>query len=291
MTSAATDSSGYEGRYAQAFKLFLQRSTEHSSIFDFIDRTLLGEFTRIGDGKSTLNVLGLGSGGGEVDVHLLTKLQSVHLEKTITADIVEPSKELTQTFKALVAKTPNLKNIRFTWNTMTCAEYEQRVKETKDDKRFDFIHMIQMLYYVSDYAATIKFFHSLLREKGKLLIIHEAAGSGWELLWKTYKEALCTNKISQYLSAGDIKIHLENLGLKYEEHEIPNTLDITECFMKGNETGELLLDFMTEKNHFYKTTPPDLREGILELLRNKCSKEKDGRIIFNSNLSALFIQL
>lgn len=30
-----------------------------------------------------------------------------------------------------------------------------------------------MLYYVDDYVAVIKFFHSLLREKGRLMIIHE----------------------------------------------------------------------------------------------------------------------
>ena len=31
-----------------------------------------------------------------------------------------------------------------------------------------------MLYYVDDYAATIKFFHSLLKTNGRILIVHEA---------------------------------------------------------------------------------------------------------------------
>ncbi|MBN3300953.1 HNMT methyltransferase, partial [Amia calva] len=216
-------------------------------------------------------------------------MQAKHPGKSISADVVEPSSELIQNFKALVAKTPNLENITFNWHTMTSSEYENQVKDKKEAKRFDFIHMIQMLYYVEDYSATIKFFHSLLKQKGKLLIIHESANSGWEILWKTYKEALCSNTISAYQSAGDIKVHLENLGLKYEEHDIPNTLDITECFIEGNETGQLLLDFMTDKPYFYEKTPPDLRAGILDLMRNKCSTERDGRIIFNGNLTALLI--
>ena len=31
-----------------------------------------------------------------------------------------------------------------------------------------------MLYYVDDYAATLKFFHSLLKTNGRILIVHEA---------------------------------------------------------------------------------------------------------------------
>lgn len=83
-----------------------------------------------------------------------------------------------------------------------------RVKATGDVKKFDFIHMIhvlphhfhlicscylmsylssylssffhtiyhQMVYYVDDLADTISFYHSLLKEDGRLLILL-AAGS------------------------------------------------------------------------------------------------------------------
>ncbi|XP_055727946.1 histamine N-methyltransferase-like isoform X2 [Salvelinus fontinalis] len=244
---------GYEGRYVQGFQFYLKHSEEHKAIREFVDKVLPGEFTRIGEGKSKMDVLGVGSGG------------------------------------ALVKKTPSLQKIPFSWHTMTCGEYEKQVKDKREIKRFDFIHMIQMLYYVDDYPGTIKFFHNLLKENSKLLIVHEAAGSGWETLWKTHRKELCTKSVSDYLSAGDIKVHLERLGLKYDEHLIPNTMDITDCFTNGDEMGELLLDFMTDQDHFHQSLTPDLRASILDLLRNRCSTEKEGRILFDCSFSCLLV--
>uniref|UniRef100_A0A667YV87 Histamine N-methyltransferase n=1 Tax=Myripristis murdjan TaxID=586833 RepID=A0A667YV87_9TELE len=280
---------GYEGRYVQGFQFYLKHSGEHEAILRFADRVLPAEFERIGTGKSSLDVLGVGSGGGEVDTHILSLLQSKFAAVPLTADAIEPSRELTEQFKALVAKDPNLQKIPVVWHTMTTGEYEKQVREKGDMKKFDFMHMIQMLYYVSDHAATIKFFHSLLKNQGKLMIIHEAANSGWDILWKTYRKELCTKSIPDYNSAGDIKAHLNSLGLRYEEHVIPNTFDITECFILGSELGELLLDFMTEQDHFHRSLTPELRAGILDLLRNKCSSEKDGKVLFDCSLTCLMV--
>ncbi|KAL0985703.1 hypothetical protein UPYG_G00160750 [Umbra pygmaea] len=246
-------------------------------------------YERIGRGKPQVDVLGAGSGGGEIDVHILSGIQAEFPNTALTVDIVEPSTQLSDNFRALVMKTPNLQKIPFSWHIVTCEGYEKQIKDNGASKRFDFIHMIQMLYYVADCPGTIRFFHSLLKDNGKLLIVHEAAASGWDTLWKTYRAELCTKTISDYLSAGDIKVHLDQLGLKYEEHHLPNTLDITACFTKGDETGELLLDFMTEQDHFYQSLNPDLQAGILDLLRNKCSTEKDGRILFDCSLSCLLV--
>ncbi|KAM9485918.1 histamine N-methyltransferase isoform 2-T3 [Salvelinus alpinus] len=280
---------GYEGRYVQGFQFYLKHSEEHKAILEYVDKVLPGEFTRIGEGKSKMDVLGVGSGGGEMDAHILSILQSKLPATPLTADIVEPSIQLTDNFKALVKKTPSLQKIPFSWHAMTCGEYEKQVKDKREIKRFDFIHMIQMLYYVDDYPGTIKFFHNLLKENSKLLIVHEAAGSGWDTLWNTHRKELCTKSISDYLSAGDIKVHLERLGLKYDEHLIPNTMDITDCFTNGDEMGELLLDFMTEQDHFHQSLTPDLRASILDLLRNRCSTEKEGRILFDCSLSCLLV--
>ncbi|KAG7464150.1 hypothetical protein MATL_G00184210 [Megalops atlanticus] len=290
MASAEAVPTGYQGRYVQGFQMYLQRSQEHQVIQAFMDRVLPAEFARIGEGKKSLDVLGVGSGGGEMDAHLLSVLQSKLPGIPITADVVEPSAELTDSFRALVAKTPSLQNVPFTWHLKTCAEYESMVKEKKETKRFDFMHMIQMLYYVTDCSATIKFFHSLLRENGQLLIIHEAANGGWEKLWKTYRKELCTKTISSYLSAGDIRALLQEMGLRYEEHSIPNTLDISDCFLPGHQAGEQLLDFMTEQDHFHQSLTPEVRAGILHLLRNGCSVETEGRVLFDCSLTALLVR-
>ncbi|XP_043987245.1 histamine N-methyltransferase-like [Gambusia affinis] len=260
----------YEGCNVNIFPFYLEKSGEHAAIVKCLQNVLPAEFQRIGAGKSSLDVLGVGSGGGEKDVQILSLLQSAFPSVPITADIVEGSSELTANFKALATKTADLKKIQFSWHIMSSEDYE---KAKGGIKKFDFIHMIQMIYYVN----------------GRLMIIVESANSGWDILWKTYKKELCVGSITEYRSSGEIISCLKDQSLKFEEHLVPNSFDITECFDPSSVTGERLLSFMTGTEHFYKSFSPEVRAGILDILRNKCSTEKDGRVFFNSNLTCIFV--
>ncbi|KAM9347760.1 histamine N-methyltransferase A-like [Symphorus nematophorus] len=279
----------YEGSSVQSFQFYLEHSGEHKAILQCVHDVLPGEFKRVGADKSSLDVLGVGSGGGEVDVQILTLLQSTFPAVPITADIVEGSSKLTDNFKALVAKTTNLQKIPFGWHIMNSEDYEKQVKAKGDMKKFDFIHMIQMIYYVDNLADTVKFYHSLLKNNGRLMIIVEAANGGWDTLWKTYTKELCVDAITEYRSSGEVIACLKSLGLKYDEHVIPNLFDITECFDPSSQTGQRLLNFMTAQDNFSQSFTPEIRAGMLDLLRNKCSAEKDGKVFFNSGLSCLLV--
>ncbi|CAJ1071324.1 histamine N-methyltransferase-like [Xyrichtys novacula] len=279
----------YEGNSVQSFQFYLQHSGEHDAILKTAHDVLPAQFQRIAAGKNSLDVLGVGSGGGEVDIQILTLLQSTVPSVPISADIVEGSTALTDNFKTLVAKTATLKKIPFVWHTMGSEGYEKQVREKGDKKRFDFIHMIQMIYYVENLNDTIKFYHSLLKSNGRLMIIIEAAGGGWDTLWKTYKKELCVDAISVYRSSEDVIACAKEQGLKYEEFVVPNTFDISECFNPSSLTGGRLLSFMTAQDHFHQSFTPETRAGILDLLRNKCSAQKDGRVLFDSTLSCILI--
>ncbi|XP_029980485.1 histamine N-methyltransferase A-like [Sphaeramia orbicularis] len=279
----------YEGSCVQSFQFYLEHSGEHQAIVQFAHDILPGELKRIGAGKSSLDVLGVGSGGGQVDVQMLTLLQSAFPSVPVTADIVEGSGPLTDGFKALIAKTPNLQKIPFSFHIMKSEEYETQVKAKGDAKKFDFIHMIQMIYYVEDLAGSIKFFHSLLKANGRLMIIVEAANGGWDILWKTYAKELCTGAITDYRSSAQVVECVKSLGLKYEEHVISHSFDISECFSPSSDTGARLLNFMTAQENFQQSFSPEVRAGILELLKNKCSVQKDDKILFNGSLVAILI--
>lgn len=279
----------YEGSSVSSFQFYLKHSGEHEAILQCVNDILPGLFRRSGGDKSSLDVLGVGSGGGEVDVQMLSLLQSTFPAVPITADIVEGSSELTDSFKALVAKTSSLQKIPFAWHIMNSEGYEKQVKAKGEMKKFDFIHMIQMIYYVDNLANTIKFYHSLLKNNGRLMIIIEAADGGWDTLWKTYKKELCVEAIMEYRSSADVIACAKSQGLKCEEHTITNSFDITECFNPSSQSGEHLLNFMTAKDHFHQSFTPEIRAGMLELLRHKCSTEKDGKVMFNSNLSCIII--
>ncbi|KAF5894032.1 histamine N-methyltransferase-like, partial [Clarias magur] len=158
-------------RYLKSFEVFLERASEHQCMMEFIRNTLPDILTTVGAGKSTLNVMGLGSGSGEMDVEILSQLHAKHPEARVENEVVEPSRDMLHKYKALVSKTPGLDHITFKWNQMTASEFESDWKQRNTDKTLDFIHMIQMLYYVNDPKATISFFRSLLHKDGKLLII------------------------------------------------------------------------------------------------------------------------
>ncbi|KAL2081500.1 hypothetical protein ACEWY4_023353 [Coilia grayii] len=286
---STTTQAGYEGDYVQRFQFYLQHSGEHTVMREFMDKVLPAEFARIGEGKSDLNFLGVGSGQGEMESYMLNILQSKFPTTPISAHIVEPSIALIENFKASVTKAPNLQKVPFTWHPVSCADYEKQVKGMGNAHKFDFMDMIQMLYYMDDYVAVIKFFHSLLREKGRLMIIHEAAGSGWGTLWSVFAKDLCTKSVTKYISGGDIKGELDKMGLKYEQHSIPNTMDITECFVEGSKLGAMLLDFMTDQDSFEKAYSPETRAKILDLLRNKCCTEKNGRLLFDCSLTCFLV--
>nr|XP_057938474.1 histamine N-methyltransferase A-like isoform X2 [Doryrhamphus excisus] len=243
----------------------------------------------IGADKSNLAVLGVGSGGGELDVQMLSLMQSTFSTLPITADVVEGSTEMLAKFKASVMKCDNLQKISFTWHIMPSEEYIQKIKGKGNVRKFDFIHMIQMLYYVDDLTETIKFYHSLLNKNGRLMIIIESADSGWSTLWTTFPNELCSEVVPVYRSSSDILASLKSLGLKYEERFIHNTCDITECFDPNSKTGQRLLSFLTFRENFYQSFTPQIRAEILDLLRSRCGTQKEGKVYFNCNLSCIFV--
>ncbi|XP_030614541.1 histamine N-methyltransferase isoform X2 [Archocentrus centrarchus] len=273
-----------DSRYQKSFQIFLERSSEHQCMRDFIHNKLPDILASIGDGKSHLNIIGVGSGAGEIDLEMLSELHKKHPEVTVDNEVVEPSCQQINNYKVLVSQKPDLDYVKFHWNTMTASEFEEHWKAEKITKKVDFIHMIQ------DPEATVRFFQSLLGKNGKLLIILVSGESGWGKLWRTYKTELCNPEISQCVTTGDIKSFLDSKGMSYQSYELPSQMDITECFTEGDEKGELLLDFLTEVLDFSNTASPELRAGVLEMLRHPdCSVESNGKVIFNNNLEAIIL--
>ncbi|NWS68861.1 HNMT methyltransferase, partial [Crotophaga sulcirostris] len=287
MRSLLTD----PARYLQCFRLFLARSTEHQCMRAFVRGQLPALLASIGNGKPAINILSVGGGAGEIDLLILSEVQARYPGVTINNDVIEPSADQIIKYKERVAETSNLEKVKFTWHEETAYEYEIRMNAEKKSKKWDFIHMIQMLYYVKDVPVTIRYFHSLLEAQAKLLIILVSGMSGWETLWKKYGSSLPLDDLCSYVSSANLKGMLDSAGLKYQTYELPSYMDITSCFVEGDKDGELLLDFLTETREFAKTAPPELKRQVLEELRKpECSEERDGKVLFNNNLSVIVIE-
>ncbi|KAG9340808.1 hypothetical protein JZ751_019999 [Albula glossodonta] len=279
-----------DSRYLKSFQLFRERSSEQQCMQNFIRGILSDILASIGNGNGCLNVMGVGSGAGNLDLEMFSQLSLTHPGVSVHSEVVEPSSEMLENYQDLVSKTPDLEHVKFNWNKMTALEFEKQWREKNPQKKMDFIHMIQMLYYISDPGATVSFFRSLLNKNGKLLIILVSGKSGWVKLWN-YKTKMYQNPISHSVTARDMKSYLDAMGITNTYYELPSQMDITECFNEGDEKGELLLDFLTEVSDFSKTAPPNLRSGLLDLLRHPdCSTEVDGRVIFNNSLGVLVLE-
>ncbi|XP_012595571.1 histamine N-methyltransferase [Microcebus murinus] len=279
------------GRYVESFRRFLSNSTEHQCMQEFMDKKLPGIIARIGDAKREIKILSIGGGAGEIDLQILSKVQAQYPGVRINNEVVEPSAEQIVKYKELVAKTSNLENIKFAWHKETSSEYQNRMMEEKVLQKWDFIHMIQMLYYVKDIPATLKFFHSLLGTNAKILITLVSGASGWDKLWKKYGSRLPRDDLCQYITSSDLTQMLDNLGLKYECYDLLSTMDISDCFIAGNENGELLWDFLTETCNFNTTAPPDLKAEILKDLQEpEFSVKKEGKVLFNNTLSFIVVE-
>uniref|UniRef100_A0A4X1SZX3 Histamine N-methyltransferase n=1 Tax=Sus scrofa TaxID=9823 RepID=A0A4X1SZX3_PIG len=271
------------GRYVESFRRFLNNSTEHQCMQEFMDKQLPGIIASIGDTNSEIKILSIGGGAGEIDLQILSKVRAQYPGIRINNEVVEPSAEQITKYKELVAKTSNLENIKFAWHKETSSEYQNRMMQKKELQKWDFIHMIQMLYYVEDIPATLKFFHSLLASHAKILIILVSGASGWDKLWKKYGSRLPRDDLCQYVTSSDLTQMLDKLGIKYECYDLLSTMDISDCFIDGNENGDLLWDFLTETCHFNATAPPDLKEEIMKDLQEpEFSVKKGGKVLFKS---------
>ncbi|XP_025896644.1 carnosine N-methyltransferase 2-like [Nothoprocta perdicaria] len=277
--------------YVEAFKVFLEHSTEHQCMEAFNEQAMPHIMAGLGNGKSTLNVLGVGSGTGEQDLKMIRILQAEHPGVFVNTEIIEPNPQHVAAYKELVNQAPDLQRVSFVWHQLTSSQYEQQVMEKSTQKKFDFIHMIQMLYRVEDIPNTIKFFHSCLDHHGKLLIIILSESSGWATLWKKYRHCLPLTDSGHYVTSSDIEDILKRFGVEYQVYEFPSDWDITECFIEGDPVGGHMIDFLTGTKNFLGTAPMDLKKCLQEALcQPECSSRKDGRIILNNNLSMIVVE-
>ncbi|KAM9455509.1 histamine N-methyltransferase-like [Clarias gariepinus] len=279
-----------DSAYLQSFELFLENSTEHQSVKNFVHTTLPDILARIGAGESNLNVMGVGSGSGEIDLEILKLLREKHPDAKVENEVVEPSNDMLNKYRALLSETPALKDVTFTWNKMTATEFEDEWKKRNSDKKMHFISLIQMLYYVKDPEATVSFYRSLLHKNGKILVILVTRESAWGRLMNVYKDQLAQEGATLHVTTTDVKSYLDSKKVPYQSYKFKSLLDITECFTPEDKKGEEILDLLTEVIDFSKTAPPELKDEVVEFLKNPINNlEVNGKILFDCSMEALLI--
>ncbi|XP_068187427.1 histamine N-methyltransferase-like [Antennarius striatus] len=284
LTTLVTDSK----RYLKCYNHYLKHSTHQQTMQEFINNLLPDIMTKAVNGKSNLNVIGVGSGSGELDLQMFSALHHKYPEMTVDNEVIEPNPQQLCGYKDLVSQTPGLDYIKFNWNEMTAEEFEEQWKAKKMIKAADLIHMFQVLYYVKDPGATISFFQSLLNKNGQLLITLRCGNTGLVKMRNTYSKQLGTAEVNR--STGDIKRFLDSKGVSYRSYDVPDQIDITKCFIEGDEEGEMMIDFLTQVLDFSKTASPELRAGVMEFFHcSEFSVESSGKVLMNANYELIIL--
>ncbi|XP_060752471.1 histamine N-methyltransferase-like [Tachysurus vachellii] len=274
--------------YLLNFELLLANSTEHQCLKDFIHTTLPDILASIGSGESILNVMGVGTGPGEIDLEILKLLHEMHPDAKVENEVVEPSDVMIKKHKALLSKTPGLDYVNFTFNEMTAVEFEKEWKTRNSEKKMHFISMIEMLYYVEDPEATLSFYRSLLHKDGKVLLILLAGECAWARLTEVFEDQMYKQGTVQNLTTSRLKCFLDSKKIPYKNYKLQSLLDITECFIPGDKKGDRLLDLLTEVIEFRKTASPEQKEKVMKFLKLN-SQTVNGRILFDCSAEALLI--
>ncbi|XP_068600566.1 histamine N-methyltransferase-like [Brachionichthys hirsutus] len=275
--------------YLKCFYHYLKNSTNNQTMQEFADNLLPDILAKIGNGKSNLNVIGVGSGAGDIDLKILSALHHKYPEMTVDNEVIEPNPQQLRDYRDLVSQTPGLDYVRFIWNEMTADEFEEQWKEKKRTKKADLIHMFQMMYYVKDPEATVSFFQSLLNKNGRLLITLQSGNNDVAKMRDAFSNQLGTAEVNR--STDDIKRFLDSKGVRYQSHNLPHQVDITKCFIEGDEDGEMMIDFLTQVLHFSKTASPELKAKIMEFLRRQeFSVESNGKVLMNAKYEVIVLE-
>ncbi|XP_068606039.1 histamine N-methyltransferase-like isoform X2 [Brachionichthys hirsutus] len=290
MESTRTNLINDSDRYLECYHYVLKHSTENETMQDFIDNLLPDFMAKIVTGKSSLNVIGVGSGSGDLDLKMLSALHHKYPEMTVDNEVIDPNPQQLRDYRDLVSRTPGLDFVTFNWNQMTAEAFEEQWKEKKrTKKKADFIHMFQVLYYVKDPGATISFFQGLLNKNGQLLLTLISGNTGLVEMRHAYSNQLGTAEVNR--STGDVRRFLDSEGVSYRSYDLPVQVDITKCFIEGDEDGELVMDFLTQVWHFSKTASPELKAEIMERLRRpELSVESNGKVSMDAKYELIVLE-
>ncbi|XP_041465339.1 histamine N-methyltransferase A-like isoform X2 [Lytechinus variegatus] len=226
--------------------------------------------------KEPLRVLSIGSGAGDVDCKMLSKLLPYFPE--IHNTILEPSKSQLKLFKERVKEHEgDLPHVTFTWRNDTIDNFVEELDSDDmggSDEGFHLIHLVHSIYYTDDLSRTLRVLYHALKEGGTLFI----AVLPDDCIW--YKLADIQIKHGAFrpipLTHGDVLTSLKQLRLPYTIKRGTWHVPSSQCFDENSKDGRHLLDFFTHTKNFRGTASRDVLEEVLTYLESSSTTQADG---------------
>jgi SAM-dependent methyltransferase len=259
-----------ELEYAECFDTFKKVSSEWKAIKEWLSV----DFMPYLEGKTSADVLSIGSGTGDFDIHLIQMLFSKISQINYVA--MDPNHNHNLEFKNRYQKS-GLKLNSF-------QIIPQPFGENYPEETFDLIHMTHCLYYIPERKKAILRAYNLLKPQGILLIFHQTAVGINEIQRKYLK--LVKGDENEMFSADDLLQLFKEIGLKFNFDVLISDIDVTDC-IEENETGNKILNFFLESN--LHGIDPYLKKEIKQTLKEKCRYE-NGRYLLLHPSSIFWIR-
>ncbi|XP_038077605.1 histamine N-methyltransferase-like [Patiria miniata] len=231
-------------------------------------RVTLGE-------KEEFRVLGIGSGSGETDVIMLTKL--LQRFPLINNRVVEPAEGHIAMYKALVqSKAHELHGVNCDWRQQTIDQYEKAGDLTK----FHFVHAVQSLYYVEDPDRSLMYLYNLVEPGGVLLVTLSSSEKSQTHRFRVGLPSL-QDDLFKHIATANIRDSLDRRGIPYAEYAQPSRIDVTKCFDPSSEEGAQALDVLTHIIKFKETASAELQAEVMQRLAEFSDKRGNKVVMIN----------
>ncbi|MBF0452184.1 MAG: class I SAM-dependent methyltransferase [Candidatus Magnetomorum sp.] len=267
--------------YAHLYSLRKQASTMTQAAIEWLSQHT-HRFIRSSN-ETVFSILSVGCGDGAIDLPLVTLLSKELKKEKRCLDYtgLEPNslhyQTITKKFEQLSFDTHvhvDIQPIGFCQpNGFTSL------------KRFDLILMSHVLYYFIDPYAVIRSALTITKPHGHVLIIHQTQ-KGIPEIQKQIMQTVKGNE-NELLTAEDIQYRLDETQLAYDYHEVPASLDVSEC-LKQTDTGIGIMSFCLECD--LEQADNRLLNKVHQAFTEHCIQTTDNKSIIQEPIGIYLIQ-
>jgi len=233
------------------------------------------------DTKKEVNILGIGSGAGDVDIDFLNEIVHIGTEKhgatgySVTYQVVEPNSENVQAFRNRVAHKPEYARVTFKWFTGTFDQFvaDFRPRAAQESSRFQFVHFVRCFYHIDSEKAFDTTYQTLLAQHGIMCGI----GENEEAFWPRMMHFLASHKMEHecFTCSGPVSPNYFLPGWlaqcrvrdwRYESYVQGYKFDVTPMYDAENRDGNYVLDFAMHIKDSRKNVPKEVVEDFFKFL-------------------------
>jgi len=247
------------------------------------------------DAKKDINILGVGSGAGDVDVDFLNEIVHAGAQRlgetgySVTYHVVEPNPENVQAFKNRVEHKPEYQRVKFQWYTGTFDQFvnDFKSKATEEANKFQFVHFVRCFYHIDSRQTFDTTYKILLAKQGVMCGVGENEDAFWPRMMHFLAEHkmehecfTCSGPVSKnYFLPGWLEQCRER-DWRYESYVQGYKFDITPLYDPNNQDGNYVLDFIMHTKNSRKIIAANILEDFFQF----AEAHKKERIIIENEV-------